>query len=345
VSVQFNVSLQDLNTLAVPSLAEVFCALDVAGELPALLARARQANWPVRVLGEGSNVLLGARLDGLLIRQCCRGIAIVEDEPDSVIVAVAAGESWHGFVQWCLQQGYYGLENLALIPGTVGAAPIQNIGAYGVEVGEFLYAVQCRHLQDGAQLQLSRGDCEFDYRDSVFKRALRDQLIVEVVHFRLRKTPRVNVSYPSLAQWLTQQGHSTPTPQQVFDAVVAIRRSRLPNPAQVPNAGSFFKNPRLNEAGVKSLLEKHPDLPHYRDESAAAPAGSYKLAAAWLIDYCGFRQRVDAAVQVHPEHALVIINPQRRGAEEVVRFAADIVAAVEAEFGLLLEQEPRSYGL
>jgi UDP-N-acetylmuramate dehydrogenase len=179
----------------------------------------------------------------------------------------------------------------------------------------------------------------------VFKRALRDQLIVEVVQFRLHKTPQVNVSYPSLAQWLTQQGHGTPTPQQVYAAVVAIRRSRLPDPAQVPNAGSFFKNPRLDEIGLKPLLEKYPGLPHYRDESAAAPAGSYKLAAAWLIDYCGFRQRAGESVRVHPEHALVIINPQRRGAEDVVKFAAEIVAAVEAEFGLQLEQEPRNYGL
>ena len=150
---------------------------------------------------------------------------------------------------------------------------------------------------------------------------------------------------PSLAQWLELHQVSTPTPGQVFDAVVSIRRSRLPDPAQIPNAGSFFKNPRLEGTALKSMLEKYPRLPHYRDESAAAPTDSYKLAAAWLIDYCGYRQREAAPVRVHPEHALVVINPERHGAAEILQFAGEIAASVEAEFGLQLEQEPRCYGL
>lgn len=342
---QRNVSLQQFNTLAVPATAEYFSSLKQPQDLPALLARARDAQWPVRVLGEGSNVVLAERLDGLTIHQCCRGISVLEDSPDSVLVAVAAGENWHDFVTWCLQQGYHGLENLALIPGTVGAVPIQNVGAYGVEVSEFIEVVRCRRLATGEQLQLSKKDCQFDYRNSVFKGELRDQCIVEEVQFRLPKIPRLNVSYPALANWLEQQECSAPTPRQVYEAVVSIRRSRLPDPAEVPNAGSFFKNPQLEAAALEPLLEKYPDLPHYRDEGVAAPAGSYKLAAAWLIDYCGFRQRRDGPVQVHPQHALVLINPQRRGAAEIEQFAQEIVAAVEQEFGLQLEQEPRSYGL
>jgi UDP-N-acetylmuramate dehydrogenase len=345
MSVRSHVSLQGLNTLAVPATAEYFSVLEKAADLPELLERARHSSWSVRVLGEGSNVLLGDHLDGLLIQQCCRGISVVEENPETVDVAVAAGENWHDFVRWCLQQGYYGLENLALIPGTVGAAPIQNIGAYGVEVGSFLRSVQCRSLARGEQLTLSQADCEFDYRDSAFKRTLRDQLIIEAVQFRLRKIPQPNTEYPSLAQWLEQHQLNTPTPEQVFAAVVSIRRSRLPDPAQTPNAGSFFKNPRIDNAALQALLEKYPGLPHYRDESAAAPVDSYKLAAAWLSDYCGFRQRENTPVRVHPEHALVVINPQRRGAAEIVQFAGEIVASVEAEFGLQLEQEPRSYGL
>jgi UDP-N-acetylmuramate dehydrogenase len=344
-SVQNDVPLQGLNTLAVSSTAEYFSVLETAADLPGLLALARHSKWSVRVLGEGSNVVLGERLDGLLIQQCCRGISVVEEDAETVDVAVAAGENWHGFVRWCLQQGYYGLENLALIPGTVGAAPIQNIGAYGVEVGVFLRSVQCRRLAQGETLTLSQAECEFDYRDSVIKRSLRDQLMVESVRFRLRKIPQPDISYPALAQWLEQHQLDAPTPEQVFEAVMSIRRSRLPDPSRVPNAGSFFKNPRVDGGALQALLEKHPALPHYRDQSAAAPVDSYKLAAAWLIDYCGFRRRALAPVRVHPEHALVLINPERASALEIGQLATEIVASVEAEFGLQLEQEPRSYGL
>ncbi len=344
MAVQRDISLQSFNSLAVPSCAEHFTVLEKAADLPQLLEIASHCNWTVRVLGEGSNVVLAEQLDGLLIQQRCRGIAIVEEDAQTVVVAVAAGENWHQFVQWCLQQGYYGLENLALIPGAVGAAPIQNIGAYGVEVGGFLRSVQARELATGKQRLLSRRDCEFDYRDSVFKGALRDRLIIEVVQLRLSKVPQAVYAYPPLAQWLEQQDITTPTPEQVFDAVVSVRRSRLPEPAQMPNAGSFFKNPRVNAKTMLRLLGSYLHLPHYRDESSAAPPDSYKLAAAWLIDYCGFTQRTDRAVRVHPQHALVLINPQRRAAQEILDLAGEIVAAVEAEFGLQLEQEPRSYG-
>ncbi len=342
--VQRDIPLQSLNTLAVPSCAEFFTVLEKAADLPEVLAQARQSNWTVRVLGEGSNVVFAEQLDGLLIKQRCCGISVVEEDAQSVVLAVAAGENWHQFVQWCLQQGYYGLENLALIPGTVGAAPIQNIGAYGVEVGGFLRSVQARELATGKQLLLSRRDCKFDYRDSIFKRELRDQLIIEVVQFRLSKVPQPVYAYPSLAQWLEQQGLDTPTPEQVFEAVVAVRSSRLPDPAEIPNAGSFFKNPRVDEAMLQQLLQAYPELPHYADEGRAAPPNSYKLAAAWLIEYCGFKERSNAAVRVHPQHALVLINPQRHPAREILSLAGEIVSAVKTEFGLLLEQEPRSYG-
>ena len=345
-AVQRNISLQSLNTLAVPSCAERFTVLEKAADLPQLLEQARQSDWTVHVLGEGSNVLLAEQLDGLLIQQRCRGISVVEEDAQTVVVAVAAGENWHQFVHWCLQQGYYGLENLALIPGTVGAAPIQIFGAYGVEVGGFLRSVQARELATGEHRLLSRRDCEFDYRNSVFKGALRDQLIIEVVQFRLSKVAQAVYAYPSLAQWLEQQNITAPTPEQVFDAVVSVRCSRLPDPAQTPNAGSFFKNPRVDATTLQQLLNSYPQLPHYRDESSAAPPDSYKLAAAWLIEYCGFKQRGggDSAVHVHPQHALVLINPQRRPAQEILDLAGEIAAAVEAEFGLQLEQEPRSYG-
>jgi UDP-N-acetylmuramate dehydrogenase len=336
--IQRDVPLQSLNTLATPAVAEYLAELKKAADLPLILEQARQSDWQVRVLGEGSNVVLADRVPGLLIRQACRGKSVVVEDDDSVSLAVAAGENWHEFVAWCLQQGYYGLENLALIPGTVGAAPVQNIGAYGVEVDRFVASVQCRDLRTGEQSILRARDCEFGYRDSVFKHRLRDRVIIEVVRFRLPKIPSPNYDYPVLSQWLLEHECHNPSPQQLFDTVTAIRRSRLPDPAETPNAGSFFKNPIVDATRLQTLLADYPELPHYGD------GPNYKLAAAWLIEQCGFKQRVDCPVRVHPQHALVIINPQRRSASEIEAFAAEIVGAVEQRFELHLEQEPRSYG-
>jgi len=339
--IQHDVSLQALNTLAVPSRAAHYVSLDTTAALPELLALARREGWPVTVLGEGSNVVLGEAISGLLLHQQCRGIAILEHTTDHAVLEVAAGENWHQFVAWSLQRGLYGLENLALIPGTVGAAPIQNIGAYGVEVGRYIERVNCRTLADGAALQLAAGDCEFAYRDSVFKGRLRDAAVVESVVFRLPRTPRVEISYPSLAAWLEGRGIGAPTAQEFFDAVVAIRRSRLPDPAEMPNAGSFFKNPVVADEALGSLLQQFPALPHFPD---TGHPGRHKLAAAWLIEQCGFKQFGDAAVHVHPEHALVIVNPQHRAGAEILVLAERIVTAVEDRFGLQLEREPRCYG-
>jgi UDP-N-acetylmuramate dehydrogenase len=330
------VDLQSLNTLRVPSTAQHFAELEHPAELDFLLIEARLQEWPITVLGEGSNVVLGQDLPGLVLRQGCKGKNVLATTHTEVTLRAAAGENWHGFVGWCLEQGYCGLENLALIPGTVGAAPIQNIGAYGVEVGPFIESVHCRELPSGEPLVLERADCEFGYRDSVFKHRLRDAVLIESVTFRLPLSAAPVTTYPSLAQWLEEAGTENPTPQQVFDAVVAIRSSRLPDPAEVPNAGSFFKNPVVSASELARIEGDYPDLPRYDD-----PAG-FKLPAAWLIDQCGFKQR-EGDVRVHAEHALVIINPERRPAGDIAALAAAIRDAVADRFGIALEQEPRGY--
>ncbi len=333
-----HIDLQQLNTLRVPAMAEHFVEITLPSQLKALLARARSNRWPITVLGEGSNVVLGDRIHGLLIRQACKGITVLEEDAERVWVQVAAGENWHEFVEWCLERGYFGLENLALIPGTVGAAPIQNIGAYGVEVGGFIEAVACRELPAGTPLVLGPSACEFGYRDSVFKRGLADSVLIESVTFSLPKIPDPVTHYPSLASYLAEKGLDDPTPRQVFEAVVAIRRARLPDPAQVPNAGSFFKNPVIDEETFASLQAENPDMPHFED-----PEG-HKVPAAWLIEQCGFKGR-EEPVRVHAEHALVIINPEQRPAREIAELAREIAADVRVRFGILLEQEPRRYGV
>lgn len=338
LAVQERVELQALNTLAVPAVAEYFAELTEPAQLDEVLAEARDRQWRVTVLGEGSNVVLAETLSGLTLVQRCRGISVLEQEADAVCLQVAAGENWHGFVSWCLDRDYFGLENLALIPGTVGAAPIQNIGAYGVEVGRFVERVHCRELPSGTPLVLTREECEFDYRNSIFKRKWQDRALIESVTFRLPLTPSPVTGYPTLARWLEEHGDGDPTPRQVFDGVVTIRRSRLPDPGDIPNVGSFFKNPRISGRALGQLQADWPELPHYADER-----GGHKLPAAWLIEQCGFKQR-DAAVRVHAEHALVIVNPERRPAPEILELAEAIADAVHQRFGILLEQEPRNYG-
>jgi UDP-N-acetylmuramate dehydrogenase len=330
--------LQSHNTLATPSTAEYFATLDDSELLPGLLAFARERSLAVHVLGEGSNVVLGEHLAGLWLRQAVTGREIVGEDSGRVLLRVAAGENWHTLVEWTLARGFFGLENLALIPGTVGAAPIQNIGAYGVEIGPRIDRLHCRDLVSGDALVLDPEACGFAYRDSVFKHGLRDKLIIESVELRLDLQPQVQAGYPSLAAELKARDVLDPGPADIFAAVVAVRRRRLPDPAELPNVGSFFKNPVVSGDVHTQLGERFPGLPGYPQ-----PDGSVRIPAAWLIDQCGFRECSGNAVRVHPEHALVIINPERRPAPEVESLAADIREAVQERFDITLEQEPRSY--
>ena len=333
-----NKSLQTLNTLRCPAVAAQFAELTQASELGALLLRAQQNRWPVTVLGEGSNVVLGDQLAGLVVKQSCKGIEVLQDNAAGVRLRIAAGENWHALVQWCLEQGYPGLENLALIPGTVGAAPIQNIGAYGVEIAPFLETVEAVRVEDAAPLQLDREACAFGYRDSVFKHALRDAVVIMQVTLYLPRGAAPVTHYPSLRDYLQSSAISAPTAKDVFDAVVAIRRSRLPDPERIPNVGSFFKNPVVAPDLASVLRQDWPDMPQFSND------GRVKLPAAWLIDQCGFKQR-EGAVRVHAEHALVITNPQQHSAGDVAALAREILDAVQTRFGILLEQEPRRYGV
>jgi len=337
MNLQLNEALQPYNTLALQARAQALATIRDDADLVAALDWARQRELPVIPLGEGSNVVLAHDLNALVLRLQTRGIELRSSSTDKVSLRVAAGESWHDFVQWTLGQGYCGLENLALIPGTVGAAPIQNIGAYGVELQSTVVQVHGLVIADGSAITLDRAACEFGYRDSVFKHALRDKIIITAVDMELALGANVDISYPALAAAF-QGASSAPSPRDVFDAVVNIRRSKLPDPARVPNAGSFFKNPVVSADRAAALVDNYPALPVYPQ-----PDGAVKLPAAWMIDHCGWKGCQRDGFGVHPEHALVLVNYGNGNGRELLRLAEDIAESVSREFGVELLIEPRVY--
>jgi len=252
---------------------------------------------------------------------------------------VAAGEPWHPLVEWSIKQGLSGLENLALIPGTVGAAPIQNIGAYGVELAKFVHRVHCIQIATGKTHTLDGDACQFGYRDSIFKRKLRDQFIITAVDLQLSRQPHTDADYPVLARALEAQGIGEATPRQVFDAVVDIRRSKLPDPARVPNAGSFFKNPVVSNDRAAELARHFSGLPQYPQAGDKT-----KIPAAWLIEYCGWKGHRHDGLGIHPEHALVLVNYGSDCGEALLELADLVAASVLEHFDIRLEIEPRIYG-
>ena len=332
------VSLKPYNTLKLQALAQSFVSASSLSELDAALDIARVEGLEVIALGEGSNVVFAGDQSALLLRIQSRGIELLDESDDTVTLRVAAGENWHQFVSWTLRQGYCGLENLALIPGTVGAAPMQNIGAYGVEVGNFIDRVHTRDVATGEGDDVGRTECAFGYRDSIFKGELKDKCVIAAVDFTLPREADPESAYPALRAHLDAMGIARPTQQEVFNAVVEIRRSKLPDPAVEPNAGSFFKNPVVSTARCAELRQRHPGMPHYPQAD-----GSVKLAAAWLIEQCGWKGARRDGVGVHTEHALVLLNCGSDDGRELLSLAADIARDVSATFNIDLRIEPRVY--
>jgi UDP-N-acetylmuramate dehydrogenase len=331
--------LRPLNSLALTASASALAEVQDLVELDRALLWARERGFAVTVLGEGSNVVLAGDVEGLVLAQRSRGIEILAEDGDEVTLRVAAGENWHALVQWALGRGFNGLENLALIPGTVGAAPIQNIGAYGVELEPFVRTVHAVQIEDSQAVLLSAAQCQFGYRDSVFKHAMRDQLVITAVDLQLKRGSPLQLSYPALAAALAHREAESLTHRDVFDAVVAIRQSRLPDPSVEPNVGSFFKNPVLRAEHTSELMSRFPELPVYRQAN-----GLSKIPAAWLIDYCGWKGHRENGVAVHPQHALVLVNCGADDGQAVLALAKKIADSVYATFSVTLEIEPRVYG-
>ena len=335
MELQQDVDLSALNTLALPSRARYFVRARSEQHIEEAVNFALETAVPLFVLGSGSNLVLSPTIDGLVLQVANRGITQQHDDPRRVCFTAAAGENWHGLVVQTLDRGWCGLENLALIPGTLGAAPVQNIGAYGVELDRFVVAVRAFDLTAMAWLDLSRDDCAFAYRDSVFRHGARQRYIISTVTLQLARPHPLEIGYAALRAELEQRGLAQPTAQDVFDAVVAIRSSKLPNPAVLPNAGSFFKNPLVSEAHHRRLQAQFPGIVAHPQVS-----GGVKLAAGWLIDQAGLKGRAQAGVGMHRQQALVLVNYGGAGAREVLACADQVCATVLRKFGVELEREP-----
>ena len=334
VLIEKDVSLQPYNTLAIDVAARFFVVVQSLEQLQAALAWAEQQQVAVLLLGGGSNMVLTADLNALVIHLQLRGIQVLSEDADCAHVEVQAGENWHAFVQWSLAQGFSGLENLSLIPGHVGAAPVQNIGAYGAELKDHLESVLVYDRNTAQTQRLTAEQCQFAYRDSLFKRESGRRVILSVI-FKLPKQAALQLDYGNLRSYLTEQQIAQPTAQDVSRAVCAIRAEKLPDPEQLPNVGSFFKNPVVTAAHAQQLQRAYPSI-----VSFAQADGQVKLAAGWLIDQAGWKGLRQGDAGVHAKQALVLVNYGAATGQQILQLAAAIQADIAQRFAVELEIEP-----
>lgn len=330
-----HVSLQPFNTFGVDVTARWFAEAASDADVREALALAVSLQTSLLVIGGGSNLLLTSDIDALVLRVVSRGLRIIGDDGDQVVVEAEAGEPWHPFVLWSLAQGLRGLENLSLIPGTVGAAPMQNIGAYGVEIKDVFAGLTALDRRTGELREFSLEDCAFAYRDSLFKRELGRWLILRV-RFALRRSAALHLDYGPVREYLLAEGIDTPSAQDVSRAICSIRREKLPDPAELGNAGSFFKNPIVSAEQAARIRADHPGLVGY----PVAGSDRVKLAAGWLIERAGWKGYRMGDAGVHRLQALVLVNYGKASGSELLQLARQIQADVLARFGVALEIEP-----
>jgi UDP-N-acetylmuramate dehydrogenase len=334
VILQKRVNLAASNTLALPGWAALYASIVD----PAQLAAGEFGQTPRFIIGSGSNLVLTRDFDGLILHMAIRGKRLLKEDADAFYIEAGAGENWHDFVQWTLAQGWPGLENLSLIPGTVGAAPIQNIGAYGLEVGECFHSLTAWDFAKRAFFAVDRSACRFAYRDSIFKqegRHLDGRMAITSVVFRLPKAWQPNIRYADLAQELAAHAIAAPSARDIAAAVISVRQRKLPDPAEIPNAGSFFHNPQVDRAKAEALAADYPTLPHYPQ-----PDGRVKLAAGWLIEQAGWKGKNLGPVGMYEKQALVLVNRGGATGDDVKRTMAAVQAAVREKFAVDLTPEP-----
>ena len=329
-----NASLKTFNTFGVEAKAKYLSHIRNLEDIEALFEWNNSNDLPNLILGGGSNVLFQNDYEGLVAKIDLMGKDVAEEDDEAVYVSAAGGENWHEFVMWTIEQGYAGLENLSLIPGCVGAAPIQNIGAYGVELSNTFHSLQTVNLENGDIQEFSKEHCQFGYRESYFKSHTLDELLITSVTFRLPKKPEWHVNYAGLREALSGEMLSA---EVISNAVIAERQSKLPNPSEIGNAGSFFKNPVLKLKDWEALKENHENLPGFPQ----AHCDEVKTSAGWLIDQAGWKGYRKGDAGVSDNHALVLVNHGKASGDELWQVAEDIMTSVKDTFGIQLEPEPR----
>ncbi|MCP4442076.1 MAG: UDP-N-acetylmuramate dehydrogenase [Aureispira sp.] len=328
--IEENYNIQAYNTFGIAVQAAEWAVVETTEDL----IEATQTTLPLLILGGGSNILFTQNFAGRVLLNRIAGKSIVEEDKDSVLIKVGAGENWHELVLWTIAQGWCGIENLSLIPGTVGAAPIQNIGAYGVELKDVFERLEAVEIETGEFKIFEKEDCDFGYRDSVFKREWKSKLYITQVYLRLSKLPKFNTSYGAIQDIIVAQGGEKITAQAISDAVVAIRTKKLPNPTEIGNGGSFFKNPIVHKMAFELLEMQYPKMPHYivDDQRIKIPAG-------WLIQEAGWKGYRNGDAGVHKNQALVLVNYGKASGAEIWTLATTIQDSVYKKFGIELELE------
>jgi UDP-N-acetylmuramate dehydrogenase len=331
--IQENKSLKKLNTFGIDATAKYYAECSSLGQIQEVLSDPKFSRDRKLILGGGSNLLFTKDFDGIVLRNNLKGIELIREDKDYYYVRSAAGEVWHEFVMHCIQHNFAGLENLSLIPGNVGASPMQNIGAYGVEVKDSFYELEAYHIADHSIHKFNNAECKFGYRESVFKHELKNQYIITSVTFKLNKVPHYNTSYGAIEKELEAMGEKQLSIQGISKAVCNIRSSKLPDPKVIGNAGSFFKNPVIAVEKFNSLKEKFPDIVSY-------PSGnSMKLAAGWLIEQCGWKGKKFGDAGVHKLQALVLVNYGNAKGNEIFDLSQKIMDSVKEKYGVELERE------
>lgn len=334
MQVSTNVSLLPYNTFGINTTARYFGTFASPDQLQELLQWPDAQGQPRLILGGGSNILLTQSFDGIVLKNELKGISVVKEDDEFVYVKAGAGENWHSFVQHTIAMGVGGLENLSLIPGNVGASPMQNIGAYGVEIKDVFESLEAWHIEDKFLVSFDAGACQFGYRESAFKRQFKDKFVILSVTYRLRKKPVFHTTYGAISAELEHMGVKDLSIQAISQAVINIRSSKLPDPKKIGNAGSFFKNPTVSESQYRVLKSTFPEVVAYPLEH-----NEFKLAAGWLIEQCGWKGYREGDAGVHEKQALVLVNYGQATGDELFRLSSKIMQSVQTKFGVTLERE------
>ena len=328
-----NYDLTTLNTLGISAHAKFFSILEKESDLKDLFLSGCFKDNPKFFLGGGSNVLITRDFDGIVILNKLKGIGILIEDDKDVLIRIMGGEIWHDLVNFAAEHNYWGIENLSLIPGTVGAAPMQNVGAYGVELKDVLENVEAYDIQNGTKRIFTKEECELGYRDSIFKNQLKGKYFISAITIKLSKKEKKNITYKVLKEYLEKNKIEIKGPKDISEAVASIRRSKLPDPRVIGNAGSFFKNVFLDKNIAEKFMSKYPDAPHFEED------GVIKIPAAWLIEQCGWKGKRVGNVGVHDRQALVLVNHGNATGQEVKKLAEEVINSVFTKFGLKLVPE------